>query len=106
MLRAGVLFLGSFILAYSLVLIAQNYFGTLLNWLIGGRSFTFWMRWEPVFDLLRIAPFETLRLCLLAVAFRRCLELFQQRAHVPEPKPAVQPEPVQPVPAAQTAGAG
>ena len=33
------------------------------------------------------APFETLRLCLLAVAFRRCLELFQQRAEKPAASP-------------------
>ena len=51
-LRAGVLFLGCYILAYSLVLIAQNYFETLLNWVVGGREYTFWVRWEPVFDLV------------------------------------------------------
>ena len=39
------------------------------------------MRYEPAIDLLEIAPFETLRLCLLAVAFRRCLEVFRQRVH-------------------------
>ena len=108
-LRAGALFLGSFILAYSLVLIAQNYFGTLLHWLIGGREYIFWVRWEPVFDLLQIAPFETLRLCLLAVAFRRCLELFQQRAvipDVPQSRPETQPDSVQAALAAQTVGAG
>jgi hypothetical protein len=78
-LRAGVLFLGSYILAYSLVLIAQNYLQTLLYWLIGGRNVVFWIRWEPVIDLVYGAPFETLRLCLLAVAFRRCLELFRKK---------------------------
>ena len=96
-LRAGVLFLGSYILAYSLVLIARNYFETLVNWVVGGREYTFWVRWEPVFDLLESAPFETLRLCLLAVAFRRCLELFQQRVQTP----ATTAPPV-----AQTVGAG
>jgi hypothetical protein len=97
--RAGVLFLGCYILAYSLVLIAQNYFGTLVNWVVGGREYTFWVRWEPVFDLLQSAPFETLRLCLLAVAFRRCLELFRQR--VDSSAAAVQP-----VGAPHPAGAG
>jgi hypothetical protein len=99
-LRAGVLFLGCYILAYSLVLIAQNYFGTLINWVVGGREYTFWVRWEPVFDLLENAPFETLRLCLLAVAFRRCLELFRQWVHT-TPAAAAQP-----VGAPQSAGAG
>jgi len=82
-LRAGVLFLGCYILAYALVLIAQNYFRSLLHWVIGGQSSVFWIRWEPAFDLLVDVPFETLRLCLLAVAFRRCLELFAQRVDVP-----------------------
>jgi hypothetical protein len=88
-LRAGVLFLGSYILAYSLVLIAQSYFSRLLDFLVGGRELTFWARWQPVFELGDV-PLELLRLCLLAVAFRRCLELFRQRAHTP----AVSPEPV------------
>ncbi len=88
-LRAGVLFLGSYILAYSLVLIAENYFGELTHVMIGGRSLPFWVRWGPVFDLVQTAPFETLRLCLLAVAFRRCLELFRQRATTPAVEPAL-----------------
>jgi hypothetical protein len=92
-LRAGALFLGSYILAYSLVLIAQNYFQTLLNWVVGGQSYIFWVRWEPAFAVLTEVPFETLRLCLLAVAFRRCLELFSLRVGAaagptPEPVPA------------------
>jgi hypothetical protein len=88
-LRAGVLFLGSYILAYSLVLIAQNYAQTVLYWLIGGHDGSFWIRWEPVTDLVYGAPFETLRLCLLAVAFRRCLELFRKRAEPSVAAPAV-----------------
>lgn len=82
-LRAGALFLGSYVLAYALVRIAQNYAETLLEAAVGGHDFTFWVRWEPVVTLLTEAPFETLRLCLLAVAFRRCLELFAAR--VPDP---------------------
>jgi hypothetical protein len=90
-LRAGVLFLGSYILAYSLVLITENYVQSLLYWLIGGHEVRFWIRWEPLIELLYRPSFETLRLCLLAVAFRRCLELFQQRvgpaAATPAPVP-------------------
>jgi hypothetical protein len=94
-LRAGVLFLGSYVLAYSLVLIGQNYLQDALYWLIGGHDVTFWIRWEPAIELLYSAPFETLRLCLLAVAFRRCLELFRQRL-----------DPGRAVPAAVPVGAG
>jgi hypothetical protein len=89
-LRAGVLFLGSYVLVYSLVLIAQNYFGVLLHWITGGHEVTFGVRWEPLLDLLQNAPFETLRLCLLAVAFRRCLELFQQRVHAAAGSPTAE----------------
>lgn len=91
-LRAGALFLGSYVLAYSLVLIARNYLETLLNTVVGGHPFPFWVRWEPVFGLITEAPFETLRLCLLAVAFRRCLELFAQRVEAgPAPAPTLVP---------------
>ena len=92
-LRAGVLFLGSYILAYALVLIAQNYFETLLNWIVGGQGYIFWVRWEPAFAVLTEAPFETLRLCLLAVAFRRCLELFSQRVEAAAATPAPDRQP-------------
>ena len=81
-----VLFLGSYILAYALVLIAQNYFETLLNWIVGGQGYVFWVRLEPAFAVLTEAPFETLRLCLLAVPFRRCLELFHQRVEAAAPR--------------------
>ena len=93
-LRAGVLFLGSYILAYALVLIAQNYFETLLHWIVGGRDYVFWVRWEPAVAVLTEAPFETLRLCLLAVAFRRCLELFSQRVEAAAATPPPAPVPV------------
>ncbi len=78
-LRAGLVFLGSYVLVYSMIAIAQNYAGTLLYAAIGGHPVDFWVTWEPLTDLVQKLPFEPLRLCLLAVAFRRCLELFQQR---------------------------
>ena len=62
-----------------MIAIAQNYAGTLLYTAIGGHAIDFWVTWEPLTDLVQKLPFEPLRLCLLAVAFRRCLELFQQR---------------------------
>ena len=78
-LRAGLIFLGSYVLVYSMIAIAQNYAGTLLYTAIGGQTIDFWVAWEPLTDLAQRLPFEPLRLCLLAVAFCRCLELFQQR---------------------------
>jgi hypothetical protein len=80
--RAGPVFLGSYIFVYTLVIIAKNYLDTAINWLVGGHEALFWVRWEPVFALFQDALIEPIRLCLLAVAFRRCLELFSQRAAV------------------------
>lgn len=78
-LRAGLLFLGSFVLAYAALQITRNVFSTLLHATLGGHLSSFWVVWEPVLDLLENAPFEPLRICLLAVAFRRCLEVFALR---------------------------
>jgi hypothetical protein len=89
-LRAGPLFLGSYIFVYTLVIIAQNCIERGSHWVAGGHDGPFWVRWEPVFDLIPDALIEPIRLCLLAVAFRRCLELFAQRAAaaVPAATPA------------------
>jgi len=88
--RAGPIFLGSYIFVYNLVIIAQNYVENGLNWLAGGHEIEFWVRWEPVFALLQDALTEPIRLCLLAVAFRRCLELFAQQAAA-QPRRAAAP---------------
>jgi hypothetical protein len=91
--RAGPLFLGSYIFVYTLVIIAQNWIERGMHWVVGGHEGPFWVRWEPVFDLIPAALIEPIRLCLLAVAFRRCLELFGQRAtaSVPVTTPAASP---------------
>ena len=102
-LRAGLIFLGSYVFVYNLVIILQNYLDRSINWLVGGHEAQFWVRWEPVFALIPDALIEPVRLCLLAVAFRRCLELFAQRSAVTAPLPAAQPEP--PVPAMASAEA-
>jgi hypothetical protein len=88
--RAGPIFLGSYIFAYNMVVIAKNYLDTLINRIVGGHEGPFWVRWEPVFDVIQDALVEPIRLCLLAVAFRRCLELFAQRANA-QPRRAVAP---------------
>lgn len=79
-LRAGVLFLGSFVLVYALLQAVTDYAGVALDRALGGHRVDFWTVWNPWFDLAQGVVFEPLRLCLLAVAFRRCLELFHQRA--------------------------
>ncbi len=84
-LRAGGLFLGSYVLVYSLVVMAENYVEKLTGVLLGGHLVRFWISWGPMIGLLQQVLFETLRFCLLAVAFHRCLELFRTRAGVPVP---------------------
>jgi hypothetical protein len=91
-LRAGPLFLGSYIFVYNMVIVAGNYLEKLLHWLVGGHEVQFWVRWEPVFALVQDALVEPVRLCLLAVAFRRCLELFAQRSAAPAVVQMTQPE--------------
>ncbi|MGI3785447.1 MAG: hypothetical protein ACRYG2_32250 [Janthinobacterium lividum] len=82
-LRAGAPFLGAFVLVYTAVLVAQSSVQQLYLSVLGGRDIDFWYRVDPFLDLLDDVPWEPLRLCLLAVAFRRCLELFQQRGADP-----------------------
>jgi hypothetical protein len=96
----GLVFLGSYVLVYSVIVVAHNSWSTLVHTVIGGHPGTFWVKWEPVVGLLSDGAFEPLRLCLLAVAFRRCLELFRERSqlHLSYPPP---PEPVPVITAAQ-----
>jgi hypothetical protein len=104
-LRAGPIFLGAYIFVYSLVIILGNYLEMSINWLVGGHEIQFWVRWEPVLTLIQDALVEPVRLCLLAVAFRRCLELFAQRSAASAPvQIEAQPEPY--VPAMASAGSG
>ena len=95
-LRAGPIFLGCYVFTYNLVIIAQNYLERLLHLIVGGHEGQFWVRWEPVFDLVQDALVEPIRLCLLAVAFRRCLEIFAQ-ALTARPSPVAHPESTMPV---------
>jgi hypothetical protein len=104
-LRAGPIFLGAYIFVYSLVIILGNYLEMSINWLVGGHEIQFWVRWEPVFALIQDALIEPVRLCLLAVAFRRCLELFALRSAASTPvQIEARPEPQ--VPAMASAGSG
>jgi hypothetical protein len=80
-LRAGVVFLGSYVAVYSAIVMAGDGLNTLIDTLLGGRPIAFWFAYGPAIGLVSDAIFEPLRICLLAVAFRRCLELFWARSH-------------------------
>lgn len=86
-LRAGLVFLGSFVLVYAALQGLRNYYETALDRLIGGHTVEFWAIWGPWINLALDLPYEPLRLCLLAVAFRRCLELFRNRSAEAPPTP-------------------
>lgn len=81
-LRAGFSFLGAYVVVYGLQRIAANAFDWLLTNTIGGHQFTFWIVWLPSYNLVIDLIFEPWRLCLLAVALRRCLIIFRNRAEV------------------------
>ncbi len=78
--RAGAVFLGAYLLAYALQAALANYWKQVVNAVVGGHPAEFWFAWNPVIDLVNDLPFEPWRLCLLAVAFHRCLQIFQARA--------------------------
>lgn len=105
-LRAGVVFLGAYVAVYSAIVMAGNGVETLTDQLFAGRSVSFWYAYGSGIGLLADLLVEPLRICLLAVAFRRCLELFWARSHdaaaEPFPDPAGLGDPV-PVPGKATA---
>jgi hypothetical protein len=103
--RAGPIFLGAYIFVYSLVIILQNYLERSIHWLVGGHESQFWVRWEPLSALIQDALIEPVRLCLLAVAFRRCLELFAQRSAASAPI-EIEARPETHLPAMASAGSG
>lgn len=79
-LRAGVIFLGAFVLVYAILDILENYLRMFTLSIVGGHDVEFWMVTSPFFDLIYDLPFEPLRISLLAVAFHRCLQLFMAKA--------------------------
>jgi hypothetical protein len=89
--RSGPIFLGSFVLSYAAIEILSNYLHTAVRWFLGGHQVDFWLTVDPLIDLVQTLPIELLRLCLLSVAFRRCLELFAQRSDVGSSDPSMSP---------------
>lgn len=79
-LRAGAVFLGAYVLVYNAWQIAANYWQTALDRVIGGHDIVFWSTFGPAVDLITDLPLEPWRICLLAVALQRALEIFRSRA--------------------------
>lgn len=88
-LRAGFVFLAAYVVLYTLLEVVANLLQTLIYLLVGGHQVEYWFLFGPFFDLLFELPLEPLRLCLLAVAFFRCLEIFRDRI---EPLPTSRAE--------------
>jgi len=79
-LRAGVTFLGSYVFVYALWTVLVAGWRHLVVLAIGGQDALTWLKLGPLADFLVLAPTEPLRMCLLALAFHRCLALFHDRA--------------------------
>ena len=104
-LRAGIVFLGAYVAVYSAIVMAGNGLELLSDQLLGGRPVSFWYAYGPAVGLVPDLLFEPLRICLLAVAFRRCLELFWAKSG--DNGAAEFPDPLglgDPVPATEQAG--
>ncbi len=93
-LRAGVIFLAAFVVLYTLIEVAANLLQTAVRLILGGHTVAFWFLYGPYLDLLYTVPFEPLRLCLLAVAFYRCLEIFRAKLEAPVGLARSDPAPV------------
>lgn len=84
-LRAGLAFLGAYVLTYSFWTLGHALLNRLVLWIVGGHEVVFWIRWGTFTDLVIEGLSEPLRMCLLALAFHRCLALFRSRASTSQP---------------------
>ena len=87
-LRAGFVFLAAYIVLYTLIEVAENLLESLTYWVIGGHQVEYWFLFGPLLELWSQLPLEPVRLCLLAVAFFRCLEIFRARVEAMPTAPA------------------
>jgi hypothetical protein len=79
-LRAGLVFLGAYVLVYAGQTILLRLVQLAINTAIGGHPVEFWVVWGPLHGLAVDLLFEPWRLCLLAAALQRCLAIFRMRA--------------------------
>ncbi len=82
-LRAGIGFLGSYVLVHALWTVVDTAWTQLVIRVIGGHEVMFWLTWQPFVALVEGLT-EPLRMCLLAVAFHRCLVHFRERVPTAE----------------------
>jgi len=88
-LRAGVTFLGAYVLLYTAVRLLGDLFSYIVDLLSGGRTVDFWIAYGSLIDLAEQLLTEPLRITLLGVAFYRCLRVFRANAAAPVPVPTV-----------------
>lgn len=100
-LRGGLLFLGAYVLVYSLATVVARAFKDTVLEIFGGKVAQFWVAWDDLITGLTDPFGDTLRLALLAVAFRRVLTHFRTSA---DPS-AVRPEHRDPLVRAQNSAA-
>lgn len=87
-LRAGLAFLGAYVLTYAVWTLLHALLNRAVLAAVGGHEVLFWIRWGTFTDLAIEGLSEPLRMCLLALAFHRCLALFRSRASTEEPTPS------------------
>lgn len=86
-LRAGLTFLGVYVLIYGMWRALGRVLDGVLSLLIGGHESGFWLVVGTGTNLAEDLLLETVRAVLLAVAFHRCLQLFRVKA-APQDLPA------------------
>lgn len=79
LLRAGALFLATYFLLHSVIEQVGSLARMGLMHLIGGHDASFWMVLDPLLNVPDQLALSV-RLCLLVVAFHRCLLIFRDRA--------------------------
>src|SRR5699024_2713164 len=84
---AGVAFLGAYVLAYALWTLLHTGITQVVIRTVGGHGSMFWLQWGTFTDIVIEGLSEPLRMCLLALAFHRCLALFRSRASAASPDP-------------------
>lgn len=95
LLRAGLVLLGTYVLAWTVLRAAGNLWEKLVFDLVGGhRYIDFWVVNQPWVTLLSNVPVEMLRAALLGVAFTVCTEQLgrHQRSRTVEAPDAASPE--------------
>ncbi|WP_203567497.1 hypothetical protein [Aestuariimicrobium ganziense] len=79
-LRGGLVFLGAYVLVYTVVSTLGQLAANAIMGLFPPQDQAFWIAWKQLVDVISEPLAETLRLAVLAVAFARALQLFKATA--------------------------